>query len=149
MCRCPGSTRGCPRSDSKTGCVKTPDRTGLLLGALLEQMSCMLRVLTSSAAWTFAVTLKMVDTLESQSEPPRMRTRFFCSGIAEQQTFSIGGSVCSTLASYREYSIQWAKARILRKVRNEKRKNYVSSALEVRSVGCETENIVLRHPYPL
>lgn len=80
-----------------------PDWTRL--GALIEQMNCILRVLTSSAAWTFAVTLRMVDTLDSQSEPPRMRTRFFCSGIAEQRTFSIGGSVWSILANYRDCSI--------------------------------------------
>jgi hypothetical protein len=136
MCRHLVWRRGCPRSDSKTGCVKTPDRTGPLPGALIEQMSCILRVLTSPAAGTFAVTLRMVDTLDSQSEPPRMRTRFFCSGIAVQRTFSIGGSVWSILASYHDYSITRAKARILRRVRNEERK-YVPSALGVRSARGE------------
>jgi hypothetical protein len=124
MCRCLGWRRGCPRSDSKSGCVKTPDRTGPFPGALVKHMRCILRALTSPAAWTFAVTLKMVDTLDSQSELLRMRTKFSCSGTADQRTFSISGSLCSILASCRDCSITRAKARILRRARNEEQNVY-------------------------
>jgi hypothetical protein len=84
-------------------------------------------VLTSPAAWTFEVTLRMVDTLDSQSEPLRMRAKFFSSGIAEQRTFSIGGSVWSTLASYRDYSITRAKPRILRRAKNDETSRYAQN----------------------
>ncbi len=50
------------------------------------------------------------------------------SGLAEQRTFSIGGSVWSILASCRDCSITRAKARIFRRARNEEQK-YVPSAL--------------------
>jgi hypothetical protein len=149
MCRRLRWRRGCQRSDSKTGCVKTLDRSGLLLGALIEQRSCMLRVLTSSVAWTFAVTLRMVDTFDSQSEPPRMRSRLFCSGTAEQRTFSIGGSVWSILASYHEYSITRAKAHILRRARNEERsertRNLSAMACFQQSSNAPADGLIVDH----
>jgi hypothetical protein len=96
------------------------DLTGPSAGALVKARGTQ-RIIcsTSSTVWMFAVTLRMVDTLDSQSVPPRMRTRFSCSGLAEQRTFSIDGSGWSILASCHDCSITRAKARMLRKDRNE------------------------------
>lgn len=73
----------------------------------------MLQVSSSPQRGHSRVTIRMVDTLDSRSEPPRMQIRFFSSGIAEQRTFSIGGSGWSILASYRGCFITRAKASTL------------------------------------
>src|SRR5262249_267142 len=121
MRQCLAWRRGCPRSDSKTGCVKTVDRTGPLAGALLKGEKTPLLEWSTPAALTFAVTPRMADTSDSRSAPPRPQTGFFCSGLAEPRTFNIDGWVWSILASYRDCSITLAKAHILRNARKEER----------------------------
>src|SRR5215831_7077829 len=128
MRQCLAWTKGCRRSDSKTGCVKIADRTGPLAGALLKGQKTPLLTCSTPAALKFAVTPRMGDTSDSRSAPPRPQTRFFYSGLAEQPTFNIDGWVWSILASYRDCSITLAEAHILRSARNEEPK-YLPRAL--------------------